>query len=489
MEANEIAKLSVRAKSLSMGIVLGFLRETLNTLGIPIESVNKLTLATEEASMNVIEHAFDPGEDGAFDIIVRRFPGQICIAVEDKGLPINFSKMDSTRSAGLGMTLMRGVVDAVEFVNLGRRGKRVEFTLNLPYLMQAEPREDNDVPQASPDIPLTIRMVDLSDVDSIVRCVYRSYGYSYIMEMIYYPEKYRESLLAGTVRSVVSVDPDGEVAGHLAMMFETPNSLVAETGMAVVDPRYRGRGIFKDLKKYLFDWGLEHGLRGFYSEAVACHPFSQKGNKSIGAHETGYELGVLPTSMNFRQIQDRMATQRQSVALFYMKINEGPEQTVYIPYHHRAIAAKIYGQHRLPRLFNGPEDPGFPQVGNLPDTSVLNMKLLANEGLGTMWVEAYGKDIVEVVRFRLKEALQQKCECMLLDLPLSDPMTAKFCASIEILGFFFAGIIPELRNGDVLRLIFLDHVILDLDQIAVVSDYGRDLFEYVSNAYLDVDLI
>jgi serine/threonine-protein kinase RsbW len=50
-----------------------------------------------------------------------------------------------------------------------------------------------------------------------------------------------------------------------------------------------------------------------------------------------------------------------------------------------------------------------------------------------------------------------------------------------MLGFFFAGMIPELDNGDFLRLQYLNNVKIDPSKTVVVSDFGKYLFDYIWN--------
>ena len=62
------------------------------------------------------------------------------------------------------------------------------------------------------------------------RCVYRSYGYSYDWDYIYYPDRIRELQEQGLMISCVAVTPEGEFVGHLAMTVERPGSPVGSPG-------------------------------------------------------------------------------------------------------------------------------------------------------------------------------------------------------------------------------------------------------------------
>jgi len=95
-------------------------------------------------------------------------------------------------------------------------------------------------------------------------------------------------------------------------------------------------------------------------------------------------------------------------------------------------------------------------------------------------VSAYGRDLPELVRFRLRELQLRRIDWICLDLPLSHPAAAELTAPLEALGFFFCGIIPELADdGDILRLQYLNEVEADLESVQLASDFGKEVFDYV----------
>ena len=86
------------------------------------------------------------------------------------------------------------------------------------------------------------------------------------------------------------------------------------------------------------------------------------------------------------------------------------------------------------------------------------------------------------MRFRLRELRLRHIDWISLDLPLAHPGAQQLCGHVEALGFFFAGVIPELIGDDVLRLQYLNEVEVDLDSVHLASDFGKELFAYVVQA-------
>lgn len=104
-------------------------------------------------------------------------------------------------------------------------------------------------------------------------------------------------------------------------------------------------------------------------------------------------------------------------------------------------------------------------------------------GLAFFKLIQYGKDFEDCIRYHLRDMCLQKIDCKFLDLPLSDSATAISCAAAEMMGFFFAGIIPELDNGNLLRLQYLNNVKIDPSKTVLVSDFGKYLFGYIWKEY------
>ena len=104
-----------------------------------------LVMATEEACLNVIQHAFEPDEEGRYEVSVEKPPLGMIIAVEDQGLAFNpalllnkdeLGQQSAEKTTailrGLGGHLMRSVVDETTVINRGEQGKRIELFKKLP---------------------------------------------------------------------------------------------------------------------------------------------------------------------------------------------------------------------------------------------------------------------------------------------------------------------------------------------------------------------
>jgi serine/threonine-protein kinase RsbW len=474
-----VARLTVTTNAELLPAVVDFVGQVAQQLGLRDKAAERLDRAVETVCRNVIEHAFDPDEVGQYDIEILRRPGRVVIAVEDRGLPFNYAHLRDGRDTALPEMLHRSFADEMRFINLGRGGNRVELIKHLPYadvrerLPEAEHHRTVQASAAPEDTQLEIRMMRSEESSELSRCVYRSYGYSYDWDYIYYPERIRELQESGLMRSCVAVTPEGEFVGHLAVRVARPDSPVGEAGQAVVDPRFRGHHLFPRMKTFMAEQSKNGGMYGLYSEATTVHPYSQRGNLQLGAKETGFLLGYIPASVSYKEIGEDRKGRRGSVALFYMRTNPEPERTIYPPAVYREAVRRVVEHGGLHRTDEDGSDM------EMLSTSRMSVEVRRDHNLAFLRVEEPGADLQELVRVRLRELCLHRVDCIYVDLPLSHPAVQSAGASLNELGFFFGGIIPELRDGDVLRLQYLNEVDIRPEDVRTGSDFGQELVDLI----------
>jgi anti-sigma regulatory factor (Ser/Thr protein kinase) len=479
-----IAHLTISADAGFLPPVIEFVKQMTRRLGLgDAEPVDR---AVELVCLNVIEHAFGSEEEGFLDVQILRRPGHVVVAVEDQGLPFDYKHLQDGEDRTVLETLHRSF-DETRFVNLGRSGNRVELLKHLPHtdvrdhLPEEEHHRTVEATAAHEDIPLEIRMMHPEESFELSRCVYRSYGYSYDWDYIYFPDRIRELQEQGLMVSCVAVTPEGEFVGHLAVTLEHPGSPVGESGQAVVDPRFRGHHLFPKMKTFMARWAADAGMYGLYSEATTVHPYSQRGNLHLGARETGYLLGYIPASVSYKQIGDERADRRGSVALFYMRVSDEPEREIYPPVPYLEGVRRVVEHNGLRRVIG--EAPG-PTLR----PSRLSVEVRQDHNLAFLRVEEPGADLEELVYKHLRDLSLHRVDCVYVDLPLSDPVTRSSAAGLEKLGVFFGGVIPEAHpvGGDVLRLQYLNNVEIEAGDVSTASDFGEELLGLIFRQHASV---
>ena len=259
------------------------------------------------------------------------------------------------------------------------------------------------------------------------------------------------------------------------MSLAEAGDLVGHSGQAVTMPSARGQHLFTRTKQFLMDWGREQGMAGMFSEATAAHPYSQRANIDLGAHETGFLLGWIPASVSNDAAAEAKAA-RQSAALFYTKLNDGHERQVFAPVRHREIVAKTIELCELRGTLAEP-----PADTELPDRTKMEVEVVASHNLALITVSDPGADLEQAVRAERHHLFHRKrIDAVYLDLPLERPGTGLTCDQLRALGVSYAGVFPNHRvDGDVLRLQSLHRAKISAEDIAVASDHGRELLDYV----------
>lgn len=448
------------------------------TVGLEEEAAKKLDAVLSEIVHNVIEQGYKSDASQSFDVIVSRRAHTLTVAVEDKGLPFDYRRLQEGQDSRFATILQAGYVDQVRFMNRGPHGNRVELIRELPaedFRDKADPKEHRatvEAAEAHPEETIATRPMRPEEAAELARLVYRCYGYTYPGEFIYYPEKVEAQQRAGLMKSYVACNQRGELIGHLAMTFPRPGAKVVESGQAVVDPRYRGHGLFQRMKVQARDDVAAHQVVGIYSEAVTVHPYSQKGSLDVGAHEVGFLLGYTSGTVSFRNISESDKPRRQSVAFLYLTALTHEPATVFLPASYRDLAQGIYEAAGIQRIVAGDQGAGpaaFPATGHL------TASLRPDHNQAILTVDVIGRDSLDSIRSHLHELRLQRVDCIYVDLPLAQAGAGALGTGLRELGFFFGALIPEFGQGDILRLQYLNNVDIVPADIHTASDAGRKL--------------
>jgi len=302
-----------------------------------------------------------------------------------------------------------------------------------------------------------------------------AYGESYDVRWVYDAVEVDTRLEVGTYVSWIAEAADGELLCHEGMSLAAADDAVGHSGQAVTMPVARGQHLFTRTKQHLMDWARERGLAGMYSEATAAHPFSQRANLELGAHETGLLLGWIPASVDNDAAADHRP-RRQSAVIFYTKLNDGHERPVYAPERHREIVGRTL---ELCELRGTLADP--PPDAQTPERTDLHVEIDEDHNLALLTACTPGADLEDVVAAERHHLFHRmRLDAIYLDLPLENPATALLADHLERLGVSYAGIFPNPRTtGDVLRMQSLHRARIKADDLAIASDHGQELLKYI----------
>jgi anti-sigma regulatory factor (Ser/Thr protein kinase) len=482
-----VLKLTLPNQMAYLPLAQSFVSEAARQFGFTGPELSQIQLGVEEAVTNVMKHAYDAEESRSFDIVCEQIAGGVRIVVHEKGMPFDPSQIPNyepgwdlagSSAAGLGVFLMRTMMDDCSFHNLGPGGKETRL---IKYLPQASPEGRAPAPAAEPAAPgavgqkieYDVRLMRPEEAIEVSKCAYKSHGYSFFDDHIYYPERLVELNRSGQMISAVAVTKDNTFMGHAALLYQYPEDRIAELTFVFVNQEYRGQGALNRLNDFLLTTPKLRELAGIYAYAVANHPFTQKATQRSGLGDCGILLATSPVSWKFKGIPGD-ASQRISVVLSF-KYMEAPRRlTLYPPAHHREMIAGLYRNLGAEHNYEAPAAPAQPD-----GPSTIESSANASEGCAEIFVVRYGSDTVREVKKLLRGFCLQQMAAINLFLNLEEPLTAVVTSEFEKLGFFFAGILPRARVGDTLILQYLNNVDLDYGKIVAYSASAKEILAYI----------
>jgi len=322
---------------------------------------------------------------------------------------------------------------------------------------------------------VTFRFLEPDEGGVLTEAIEAAYGTTYDVRWVYDPAEVAARLADGRYVACVAEGPEGELLCHIGMSLAAADDAVAHSGQAVTARAARGHHLFTRTKRFLMDRARKEGLAGMFSEATAAHPYSQRAILELGGHETGFLLGWIPASVE-NDAAAGAPRRRQSAALFYTKLNDGHERRVYAPPRHHEIVGQTLALCELRGTLATPQPDAEPA-----EHSKLHVEVDADHNLALITVLVPGADLEAVVGAERRHLFHSSnLDAIYLDLPLEQPATALVADDLERLGVSYAGVFPNHRtDGDVLRMQSLHRVRVKADDIAVASDHGQELLEYV----------
>ena len=466
-------------------LVRKFIQEMADLCNFSEKKIMKLVLASDEAFTNIISHAFEKDEDGKISIIANITPLRLVLSFVDEGVPFSenlvpkydpiIENQEIIDTKGLGLFLIRMNVDDLEWLNYGRNGKELRLIINrekeeLDTFSNEDVEEEKIEVILAPEQNYTIRLLKDTECIRISQCIYKTYGYTYPNEDLYYPDRIKSLNSNGELISAVAVDEAGDIVGHYAL--ERPGlGKAAESGQAVVEPEHRGRNLMTRMRTFLEEEACRIGIFGIFSQPITNHVLSQMVNEHFGSHVAGVTLALIPETLHIKKMKTTNS-KRVTSMLYYKSVAKRSDVFIYAPLHHQEMIEQIY--ENLGLQYSLAKGKSYEGEGKT------EVKFHSGWGFGTISViNSNSSTAVEV-----KRALNDLCnfafsKVVYLELPLNDPRTPELCVESEKMGFFFSGIGPDFGNDfDTLRMQFLNCDV-NFSEIQIVNDFGIKLFDYI----------
>ena len=126
-------ELTVTSTTDNLSRIRSFVQNYADKFGLDSEITSKIVLAVDEACTNIIKHAYRYSPDGKITVKLKTDKKKFSVTIIDEGghfdpqqIPDPVLEKMQKRGGGLGMFLMKKLMDEVEYSNLtGNRNKVV----------------------------------------------------------------------------------------------------------------------------------------------------------------------------------------------------------------------------------------------------------------------------------------------------------------------------------------------------------------------------
>ncbi|MCF6200964.1 MAG: GNAT family N-acetyltransferase [Hydrogenimonas sp.] len=468
--------LTIPNNKIYVPLVIDFIKRALQMTDMQRDNLLQMTAAATELLFNAVVHAYPKEITGTIDIDIKFLPHGISITIHDMGLPFDFEGYMSSKREG-GIKRIKNYIDELKFINFGKRGKAftiykahpIDFS-DIPFHPYSDLEDES--PASLKPASIQIRDFEEGDEEAISRLIYNNYTYSYYKSLFYYPKKIQELNESGEIASVVAETKDGEIVGHFALV-RVSGSNIAEIGVAVVRPDYKGKGVMTSMLSRVEQRAKEMGLNAIFGEALMLHPFSQRANLHHGFSESALLLGMVPNSVSLTDPNALQTKRRSAVLIGYKILKRSKRRRVYIPKIYRGLIEEIYSNAGLKIEEAEKED--------CAKRSLIEYELSPYTQTGTLLVERVCGDFSHLLRHYLHTLYKKHVDMVYADINMSG--CTLIDETVKVLkeeGFVFSGVLFFRRgDDDYLRLQMPNSDNIEMKQIVCHSQFCNRLLEFI----------
>lgn len=133
-------KLKVKSKTENLSVIRDFISSSAAEAGVASDAIENIILAVDEACTNIIRHAYKSVPDGELIIKTKSTLSRFVVSITDYGKsfePEMIPEPDlqkyyrQRRVGGLGMYLMKTLMDDVKYVSIPGKYNEVLLSKNL----------------------------------------------------------------------------------------------------------------------------------------------------------------------------------------------------------------------------------------------------------------------------------------------------------------------------------------------------------------------
>jgi hypothetical protein len=470
--------LELAPSALSEKPAVAFVTRYAEGLGMATKDRQHLAAACEAALIAVVRlNAPDGDEPVRMDLFEEG--GRLVVEITNRGVPMT----EDLHLAARGL-------DRVSVENLGRQGQKIVLQKRIgeAHMQQALARPARPPGGAgtggdgqAPSAPVAIGLRDLAPGEEalLAQLFHRVYGYSYINEVIYYPEKIGAMLASGHLISIVAADRDGRLVGHVGLVRWGEEPPVYEAALGLVDPGAKSRGLFSRLFERTMERVRATPMQYCFFDFVTNHDRSQKVISRYGTCDMAILVGCQgrETQASLEKLgmgEDPREMDRYSLLFSIIpRVSHPFGREVSLP---PGIGEPL--SFLLPPL--GLTWVPAPRFATLPAGGEYRTHLSPQQRAVRFDMGAPGRAAAGALLADWQRLLRDGYEYAAVDVPVASPGLGNLQDILSGAGFFVAGFLPY-HHSDRLAFRFqaLGPTRVALDQLKLATPAARRLLDVI----------
>jgi len=464
-------------------------------VGLSEKERQKICYAVEESLQNSISFDFEAQSDEDIEVKIIHIASGLKVTISDNGMPKNpfkgntqtidailddvsfesVAKSNGDDISALSDFVIHKLLDKYRYINKGKEGRSIEMII---YASQKRIKESNlelEDKDNVAEIFALIRAPIGNDITGVSRLFYKSYGYSYVNDVVYYPDRLAIEIAEHRLIPKVALSKRGTVIGHTALMQPFENAKISEWGMAISDPKVRGQGIMTKLTSDIMSDAKSSSYHGIFAHSVTNHEFTQKVATKYGFSDIALLVGYAGTDLSFKNINSDLR-QRESTIISYIPLKKVSKVELFMPKKHTQMIKKLYKGIGINAIEKS-RDKKIPLASTtqIVDTMISALNI-AEVILGSVAFDAF-----ETLKYITKKFSIAKIDIIYLYINLEDANAINIAEKLEELGYFFAGIFPYYHHEHTLVFQFINNLKFDYSLIQSYTPLAKELKEYISS--------
>jgi hypothetical protein len=376
--------------------------------------------------------------------------------------------------------------DSVTFENSGRGGQAVVLEIRLGAVaaaMSLLAKPASQVLAIPEDEVITVRGLAPGEEDALSRLFYLVYGYDYINEFVYYPEKIKAMIEAGDLLPIVAARPNGRLVGHVGLLRRHREPAAYEAGMGAVDPIVKSRGLFGQLFAKTMEAVRNTPMQYCLCDCVTNHAFSQRHVAKFGGTELALYAGCQSRETQARLERLGLGKDPESMLRYSLLVSVIPR--VPHPFGESIVLPESIGE-RFGFLLEplGMAWSPAPRFQTLPAAGSFKTSTQRAQTAALFDLTEPGQEAAEDIVEEWRELLRDGFEYAAVEVPLEAPGLGPLYDILSSSGFFASGFVPYHGGGRLgFRFQALGPTKVAFDEIKVATDHGKKLLAAVRKDY------